>query len=902
LGQNFLALSLNRVLIHLSCRDPTLLLANIDRGWDPDFIDVLNVRLNDQAFQPTADPNKTTGWGDGPENYTSFVQRLVSKLDPSLQTGATALLMEFFELRPSNASTTTARPPPQVIPWFHNEDVRTLTKDGTEITFKEDKGRDQWNGTQPWRPLYVEWEALYYHIPFEKYSFKEYNRFSNWGTSAVRYGIDENLSDPPGKFQNVSHISGRNFLLPQTSSTLATHIAEVFKNTNPDDLINLYSLPQTEQAKVVEAIANLQIVTAPMTGLTSHMLTMREGAHVKPLVQMQNQNPVVIQAAADSFTDVATAANLDPVKLISSMDVQTMLTPYGNSVALENDRSKPPLKPVTHGQLMFTQMNIIDKFGQAVAVIDPRPPRRDADHPTMNPCISDTFHPGTINNVDPSKDSKAVANVVHAQIVPDACPYLSLGPYINQPARLNAAFVAKDSQNRWRKCSEWESPIWGWVVVNYADKGLQLFLADGTFYREARLGGKKKVTDGFKWLPFDPPTTVDPATQHNIVQLNHLIDKLTQPDQVYLKAFFSMINQSLDDKQVHAPQTYATFSSAIVGKPLALVNVGWSLELASEPNRNWSTNNTNAPVRNLLQLDTNAQFATDDPAGYTFRVKLGDAERSFDGLVGYFLSADQQAVNSPTASDLDLSKLYTYFNNETQIGDPRVPLTADVHPKFTPYYFPSGSGNEPLPDHVGKFQVFGMILDPFHPVHGYSAILPNKSIKLPDWAVEQALSKITAFFAIGPFISPTDVAPTYDETRALTSDNVSKPIPVMAPAVEPTVSVPLAPPVAASSGSGSAYRYLQPYMPPPPTVTITATPTQPTAANTTTATAPNDPNLATANTRYNPYGISPDAASGTDAAQMRLPPGPYTALEGYAQITAQVAGPVPGSVSGTVAA
>jgi hypothetical protein len=842
------------------------------------------VRLDDQTLKPSSDANKEPGWQNGNDDYTAVVQKLVTKLAANLRPGATALLMEFFELRSSNNQTTQARPSPQVIPWFHNEDVRTIVKNKIKVTSKETRGRDQWQGSQPWRPLYIEWEALYYHIPFEKFKFKEYNRTSSWGTTVVRYGIDEDLGSPPGKFQDVSRVSGRNYLLPQAASTLAIQVAQVLQATNPDDLVNVYNLSKTDQDSLVDEIAQLQIVTAPMTGLTSHLLTMREGMHVKPLVRLQNQTPVVIQAAADGIKDITDAANrqrdpskqtkLDPTRLIQMMDTETTLTPYGNSIALENDKTKPPLKPVTHGQLMFTQMNIVDKFGQAVAVIDPRPPRRGQEQPTVYPCISDTFHPSSIGDADPGLASSR-ANVVHAQPSNAACSFISLGPSINQPSRLNANFVLKDINGQWRRATDWDNPIWGWLVINYADKGLQIFLADGTFYREVRLGGRANVSAGFKWLPFDPPSKLNTVTQKDVKQLNHLIDKLTESDQVYLKAFFHMITQSLDDKQTHAPATYATFSSAIIGKPLALTNAGWSLELAGEPSRNWSTNNPNEPLRHLLQPGTNAQYTVDDPNGYTFRIKLGDAERSFDGLVGYFLSADPQSIADPTASDLQLENFYTYFMSEPQTSDPRIKLEPSVYPKFTPFYPPPGNSSDPLPNLASHLQVFGLILDPFQPVHAYSAILPNKSLKLPDWAVEQALSKITAFFSIGPLISPTDVNPLYDSTRAMSSDNVANPLPVIPPSVEPTVSIPLAPPVAASSGAGAVYRYLQPYW----------MPSQPGGKDVQTGTG----DLSTAKTRYNPYGIAPDAATGVEAAQLRLPPGPYTALEGFAQVTRQTA-------------
>ena len=94
-------------------------------------------------------------------------------LPVELQSGALALCMEFYQLRTATDKAVTSATLPQVIPWFHNEDAR-----------KETRGRDLWQSTQPWKPLFIEWEALYFHIPWEKWKFKQSPTFS--GTNVVQ--------------------------------------------------------------------------------------------------------------------------------------------------------------------------------------------------------------------------------------------------------------------------------------------------------------------------------------------------------------------------------------------------------------------------------------------------------------------------------------------------------------------------------------------------------------------------------------------------------------------------------------------------------------------------------------------------------------------------------------------
>lgn len=103
---------------------------------------------------------------------------------------------------------------------------------------------------------------------------------------------------------------------------------------------------------------------------------------------------------------------------------------------------------------MFTKLNVVDKFGQAISAINPAPVNYGAANPTISPCLSDTYFPGTVGNVNPS-DSTARANCVIPQGDNKSCPFINLSPSINQPARLNAAFVTKSNRS-WATSSEWE--------------------------------------------------------------------------------------------------------------------------------------------------------------------------------------------------------------------------------------------------------------------------------------------------------------------------------------------------------------------------------------------------------------------------------------------------------------
>jgi hypothetical protein len=847
-------------------KDPTILFGGIQNGFEADFADALPVRLQDQVVSSPAPPEAGT-W-DGFEEFAKRVKSTVGLLPEDLQESGLLSMMEFYHLRPANPQNDRATAP-QTIPWFHNEPSRQVP---------ETRGRDLWQDTQPWLPLFIEWEADYYHIEYDKWHLKETGRLSHWGSKVLHHGFEGDISEA-----NVSDkrtVSGRVVLTPQAASTLKVSIDQIFRTTNPKDLVDVYGIGDTEKKDLTTKISALDFVSSTMTGLTSGLLTLHEGSHMKPRVRLPNQAPITIDAAllaAPPFTR----------DMMDSMDIETALTPYGDSVAFET--TDPPMKLATHGQLMFTKLNIIDKFGQAICAIPPEPHHtipKGIPIPTINPCLSDPYFPGTINDVDPTH-SDARANTVQAQSDNVACPFVQLTPSINQPARLNAHFVIKDDKSgQWRPCTEWEPPIWGWLVVNYADYGLQFFLADGTFYREVRVGGPTDATPQPKWLPFDAPSKLGPDVQGRAVgQLDFLIAKCAGHIG-YMQALFNMIQQSVDENKVHAPNSYATFPSAIIGKPLALVNTGWSLELADRENANWSTVNTAPPFPKLLGRPPNAK----PKDYYRFHVKLGDGDRAFDGLVGYFNSSPTS--KDPNESDLDLRKIFTYFTGVSSSkavvdpgDDPREAITTDNFPVFDPYWLAAGEKGADTSartlQHNEKLQVFGMIMDPFVPIHGYSAVLPNTKLQLPTWIVEEGLKNITAFFHMGPLIVPTDVPTAFDERLAIKEEYASTLIQLSekAPTTTPAAPVNPADPSAAPAAvtmiphiqipvqAQQSWKWLQPYLFEPGVT--------------------KDPitgKLQPWETRYNAFDLSPDAAAGQDAQEIRLERGPYTAVEGYLQL------------------
>ncbi|KAL5083900.1 hypothetical protein Trisim1_000809 [Trichoderma cf. simile WF8] len=881
-------------------RDPTLLFSKVGHGWEADFSDTVQVRRPEQTV--TVDTKDADA-----VKASEQLKKLVTGdkvLPMAAQNGVKALLEEFRALSPktADAQRSPTVTESQVMPHFADTD------------------RDQWKETQPWRPLFVEWEMLYYEVPFEKWRCAEYPKANKYGASVVEYVVDEDISrifDPEASggqpSKNVLRIAGRNYLQPQAAATFKTLIGPVFDNTSADVLLKEFGVTKGDKQHMIDLVNGMEFVSAPLTALTSSLLTMRGGSHLTPLISRPQSTPVALPDATTLFEPICPegVAALDVLQLIGGAGGAT---PYASSVPMTPDHY--PLRPLQHGQFQFIKLNIVDKFGQAVHLVDPKPPR-NGEFYTVCPIVSDSLAPRPVGPTpgpgNVGGGATARPNIPLRLPVKDANPFVSLPPAINQPCRINASFVKKVQQAEsegggwaWRRCSDWENPVWGWVVVNYADSGIQFFLENGRFYREIRFGTQHGTSLSHKFLPFEPPRDerTGKIVTHKQAQLDFLIEKLSDP--TYLLAFWDMINTSFDSASFqHAPTSYSNFTSAIIGKPLALVNAGWSLELANQPRRNWTTsdvlNPQLKPPRTLLKPEVAEPWAErqwppptaeevlkkhvteTDKHGYAFPVKIGDASRRYDGLVAYFQPKEQ--LNG-TNDDLDLSTIFTFpqFISPAHEPGPRTKISPETWPRHTPYWFAPQARGEAASRHDDKLRVLGMLIDPFLPVHAFSAILPTRSLKLPPWSLEQALKKMTAFWHAGPLVVAHDVEP-FSLKRILNDDYIAAlddyakgdKVPSPSPSVTPpegekdrpplkdtlpTVQFPLASPTAAANGADAKFLYLQPYM-------VPVDDKSPQGATT---------------TRYNPFRIDSQAAAGADAHEAKLAPGPLTALEGYIQI------------------
>ncbi|KAG5659120.1 hypothetical protein KAF25_000322 [Fusarium avenaceum] len=810
--------------------DPTVLIGGIPSGWALDYLDNLSIRAPYQTIASSQDL---------PSGLNTLAGLVNDKLPSVFGAASKALLTEFHVLRPDSHDSGTA-PEGTFYPQFHDQ----LTTD--------QRWRDRSSGRQPWFPLYAEWEVEYTHIPFEFWKLDEHAaRHSE--DRLVRYGITvpSNSETPPPlwdalsrwqgvKGQDVRVLSGRVLILPQPSFALGAKIKQLFQNT-PPSILDEY-LPEEDRNNLLVNVNELSYLSSPLSGFISGLVTQAEGSHLKP------ENKVVGPDGDSSY--VLNAAAFNPAGLtedrLKLIDGNSALTPYAALVNF-TDSEHCPFKPVTHGQFRFRKFNVIDKFGQTLMAIDQKP--RVAGPPPVYPCISNFYAPQEV-----TLDGKKYANTV-IQDRSEQTEFIQLPPQINQPARINAKFVTRTADDpsssqgsMWRPVTEWESPIWGWVITNYANYGIQFFLPNGTFYREVRVGGPLGTLQSPKWLPFspDPDTQPTPDTR----ELDALISKLVDPK--YLLGFWGMITMA-QQKLPPAPGAYAQFLNSIVGKPLALVNTGWSVELSGPPLEIQSTlSKVTDPERTLLKPsdpDSKTPF-------YELQLRLGNEEAGYDGLVGYF------DTTTPGSDQLNYDQIKTFFFPDAEPTEPLIGLNTEQYPVFEPFWQPPFSDSPPVIDPVAfedqrnsRMSIFGAILDPFTPVHAYSSFLPAAELLLPPWTWQKAMDTMTAFFHAGPLTMPVGDVPGYLESEKLTSQNAR--------------DVPMRTLLLPSLGGGD-WSWFQPYA----------------EGQSVRGTTKGDDN-GDSQAVYNAFGIEKKGDLMTPAFQ----DGPYAAIEGFLQLRNPIMAP-----------
>jgi len=242
----------------------------VESGWPKDFLDALPVRLDSFLTSSSAGVESEVFGG------------VLSPFPLALKDTALKLLGEAISQTPSSIASATPSA----------------------------KGFQAWGTDNPFEPLFVEWEALYYHIDRSKWTVGVRPSPVGLPTSYLRYGIPDLLSTDVKNQQDFRFISGRTLVLPQPVFSLKAAVQAVIDSNDPNSPLQ----SEADKAKILDGIDKLQFMSCPLSGLQEHLLTRVIGTHVKPVLNKPGKTNIPLVPAAQpdiGFTE-------DVLKLIDS--------------------------------------------------------------------------------------------------------------------------------------------------------------------------------------------------------------------------------------------------------------------------------------------------------------------------------------------------------------------------------------------------------------------------------------------------------------------------------------------------------------------------------------------------------------------------------------------------------
>jgi hypothetical protein len=269
--------------------------------------------------------------------------------------------------------------------------------------------------------------------------------------------------------------------------------------------------------------------------------------------------------------------------------------------------------------------------------------------------------------------------------------WVRLPPRLAQPARWNFRFLqaAPGSSPTESQSHRASSPIHGWIVPNLLDKSLDFFDPEGRRLGAVRARGVQSDWDGVAqetlplrlgqivdWLlAADREAAAQPTAEGAVVD-----------DIYFLDEFIEDIEEAMDNIHPDDREGQSAFS-VLMGRPLAVVQLGVALELKGLPavNNGWSA---------LIQSVQSARAAADgsEPAqaaqpstdgsrasptdgfdAVQFYYRLGEYRQRNDGLVGHWpidweadpdgALSDAFNVNDSISASIDVGRVQS-LNDE----------------------------------------------------------------------------------------------------------------------------------------------------------------------------------------------------------------------------------------------
>lgn len=296
---------------------------------------------------------------------------------------------------------------------------------------------------------------------------------------------------------------------------------------------------------------------------------------------------------------------------------------------------------------------------------------------TFSPIRSGVFKLTTLNIIDTFGQKLAIptTSVITTENMKGDAPYLvHLQPRIVQPARLLFRWLSANDTTMEMNDMPDTQAICGWLVPNHLDEALVVFDADGK-----ALGEIVASEAAVMWVP-----ALNSADA--IYDITRIVNVHLQKTVVYIlaqtPAYFNTLLETIANAQGNIdPNCYEAFTNRIffVGQPIAIIRAFVGLEVMGETaiDQSWDALRTD--------FGRNHTRYTADVEDIRFPARLGKFEQLNDGLIGYWIEDHGSLTDTFYAPQSDLNandqKIKTLANADDAAF--YLPLSIAGEPVFT---------------------------------------------------------------------------------------------------------------------------------------------------------------------------------------------------------------------------
>jgi hypothetical protein len=296
---------------------------------------------------------------------------------------------------------------------------------------------------------------------------------------------------------------------------------------------------------------------------------------------------------------------------------------------------------------------------------------------------------------------------------------ISLPPRIIQPCKLSFKWLPAEARTNTPSFDQ--NPICGWVMANPMEERIAFYSTEGKELGSF-VSGKWRQGNSINGLD----SVADISNSH-LRTVAQYIDTQNSRNSEFIQQFISTLEKAVENTELH---TAALHSTALYGKPLAIVRAKISLELNGLPAINHSWNN-------LIKDMGRTSRSTDRFTHVKFPVRLGDEKQYKDGMIGFWRE-EKNKWNQPEALEP-----FFFSPQSTEIEYDWIKSNASI---------PLEKGHFDL-SIASKPETTLLLMDVRSTIHIHCGILPGKRVSIPLDYYSSALQNIEISFLVAPILS-----------------------------------------------------------------------------------------------------------------------------------------------------